>query len=458
MGPHLRDTLQAMSALTDLSLTQASAQLDAGQVSAVELTRAALARIEARNPALNAFWCVAGDSALAAAAASDARIAKGERHGPLDGIPVAVKDSIAVSGLPWTAGMATRRELIADADAFVVQRLRKHGAVILGKTALNEAVLGADGSNPHYGNCQHPLRAGFTPGGSSAGSSVAVASGMAIVALGTDGLGSVRIPASYCGIAGFKPSAARVSQRGLVLASRRLETVGPLARKVADLHALYHVIAALDPLDPQSRSVPLLHLETDVVRIGYLPASQLPGLQPEVQQVYEQTLQCLGKEFELLPVEFPELVSAPRRRAGLLVCEAEMAHQHGAALAAQPQLLSPALRQMLEFPWRKSAVDLAAAQFELDQAILPLRALFRQIDVLLTPTTPQTAFAFAEHPPTTQADYTALASFCGTPALSLPCGMSAEGLPIGLQMMGPVGSDLRLLMLGERLEEILVRA
>lgn len=438
------------------TLSQASADLVANTTTAVALTQHCLDRIAARNSELNAFWHVAAEQALAAAAASDQRAARGERISPLDGIPIALKDNIAVAGWPNTAGMATRRGQIADHDAFVVQRLRKHGAVLLGKTALNEAVLGADGDNPHYGRCFHPLQQGFSPGGSSAGSAVAVATGMALGALGTDGLGSVRIPASYCGVAGFKPSAARVSQRGVVLASRRLETVGPMAVSVADLHVLYHAIAALDPLDPQSRAVPLLHLEQDDWRIGYLPPGQLPGLLPDVRAVYEATIQRLDRVLgPLREVDFPDLVSTPRRRAGLLVCEAEMAHLHADAMAAQPHLLSPNLRKMLEFPWNKSAVDLAAAQFELDQAVLPLRALFRDIDVLLTPTTPQVAFAFGTPVLTTQADFTALANCAGTPALSLPCGLSAEGWPVGLQLLGPVGSDLQLLMLGERMEELL---
>lgn len=438
------------------TLSAASARLVAGTTTAVALTQACLDQIAARNGALNAFWHVGSEQALADAAASDARAARGERISPLDGIPIAVKDNIAVAGWPCTAGMQTRRGQRAETDAFVVQRLRKHGAVLLGKTALNEAVLGADGDNPHYGPCFHPLQQGFSPGGSSAGSAVAVAAGMALGALGTDGLGSVRIPAAYCGVAGFKPSAARVSQRGVVLASRRLESVGPLAPAVADLHVLYHVIAALDPLDPQSRSVPLKHLEQDEWRIGYLPASALPGLMPDVRAVYEASLTRLERTLgPLREVEFNDLVSTPRRRAGLLVCEAEMAHLHGDALAAQPHLLSPALRRMLEFPWNKSAVDLAAAQFEVDQAVLPLRALFRDLDVLLTPTTPQVAFAFGTPVPTTQADYTALANCAGTPALSLPCGFSAGGWPVGLQLLGPVGSDLQLLMLGERMEQAL---
>lgn len=442
--------------LARLSAADAATALARGEISSVALVEACLARIAADTG--NAWLHVDAEGALAQARASDERRAKGRAHHPLDGIPVAVKDNIAVSGMPLTAGMQAYRGRVAGEDAQCVAKLRRAGAVILGKTHLCEGALGADSDNPHYGRCLNPRVSGASAGGSSSGSAAALAAHQCMLALGSDSMGSVRIPASYCGVVGFKPSAARVSTRGLVTVSRRLDHIGPMARSVADLSAVLQQISGLDLHDPASRLVPLAHVERDPaqLRVGVLDGLGSLGVETSVATGFERAVARIAA---LLPrqqsASFADASLARWRRAGFLLMEAEMCQVHAEVLARQPASLSPALRELLAFPSTRTAVDLAGALHRLDEAVLFGRQLFVGLDVLLLPTTPQPACDWATPMPANQADLTSLANFAGLPALSLPMGTTPDGRPFGLQLMGPVGSDLQLMALGERIEALL---
>lgn len=437
----------------DLDAAAAAAALAAGEFTAAELAAACLER--AADDRHGAWLHVDADGALAQAQASDERRARGRAYHPLDGLPVAVKDNLAVAGLPLTAGMAPHRGRIAGEDAHAVARLRRAGAVILGKTQLCEAALGADAGNPHFGRCLHPTHRSHSAGGSSSGSAVALALRHCPLALGSDSMGSVRIPAAHCGVVGLKPSAARVSTRGLVTVSRRLDHVGPMARRVQDLAAIFQQVSGIDMHDPASRVVPLAHSERDpsVLRVGVLAGLPGLGVADGVSGAFEDCLQRLST---LLPrrveVRFEGIDLGRWRRAGLLLAEAEMHVVHADALAQSPHGISPALRSMLAYAATRSAVDLAAALHRLDEAVVFGRQLFAGIDVLLLPTTPLPPHAIADPEPACQADLTSLANFAGLPALSLPMGRTPEGLPLGLQILGPVGSDLQLLALGTDIE------
>lgn len=441
-----------------LGAVAAAAELAAGRLSAVELARAYLEQIARFNGQINAFLHVDEAGALAQAAASDERRARGNAHHPLDGIPFGIKDNIAVAGMPLTAGLEVRRQRMASEDAHCVAKLRRAGAVILGKLHLHEGALGADSDNPFYGPCHNPLRLGYTPGGSSGGSAAALAAHLCALSLGTDSMGSVRIPAAYCGVVALKPSAGRVSQRGLVPASHRLDHVGPMARSCEDLAAVLQQISGVDLHDPQSRLVPLAHAERapERLRVGVLGDLRSHGVDVDVIDCFQRTVVRLGS---LLPrtegVAFDDVDFGRSRRAGLLLCEAEMNLVHAADLAAQPEQFSPALRQMLAFARSRNAVDLAAARQLLDCAVVKAREVFARVDVLLTPTTPQAAFPFGSAVPVNQADLTSFANFAGIPALSLPMGLSKDGMPLGLQLLGPMGSDLQLMALAERIEALL---
>lgn len=443
-----------MAGLDDLDARAAADGLARGDFSSEELIRATLARIESANPSINAYLHVARESAIAGARASDARRLANAAYHPLDGLPVAVKDNIAVAGMPWTAGMAAYRDRVAAEDAYCVARLRKSGAVILGKLHLHEAALGASSDNPHFGPCHNPHRIGFSPGGSSGGSAAALAARMAVLTLGTDTMGSVRIPAAYCGVVGLKPSNGRVSQRGLDTVSRRLDHVGPMARRVGDLGLIYQQISSLDAHDPQSRAVPLGHLAQSgaELRVGVMVDLDRHGVDAKVADAFDGAIAALSACFPTqIEVRFDGIDFGRLRRAGLLIAESEMNLVHSQALAERPELFSPALREMLAFARSKSAVDLIAADRMLDTAIVRAREIFQRVDVLLTPTTPQTAFPFSTPTPVNQADLTSFANFAGLPALSLPAG-KVDGLPVGLQVIGPLGSDLALIELGEVIE------
>lgn len=445
----------ALSPAVALSARQAAAALAAGELSAVELSRAYLERIDACNGQINAYLHVAADAALAQAAASDRRRAQGKAYHPLDGIPFAIKDNIAVADMPLTAGLQVRRGRIATEDAHCVHKLRRAGAVFLGKLHLHEGALGADSDNPFYGRCHNPLRQGYTPGGSSGGSAAALSAHLCALSLGTDSMGSVRIPAAYCGVVGLKPSSGRVSQRGLVTVSRRLDQVGPMARNCTDLAPVLQQISGVDPRDPESRLVTLAHAERapQRLRVGVLANLHAHGVEADVATVFGLALSRLES---LLPmaelIEFADFDFGRSRRAGLLLCEAEMNVVHAEDLEAHPDAFSPTLSAMLAYARSRSAVEACAARRLLDQAIVKAREVFARLDVLLTPTTPQAAFEFGEKVPVNQADLTSFANFAGIPALSMPMGVAANGLPVGLQLLGPLGSDLQLMALAERIE------
>ncbi|MET0226575.1 MAG: amidase [Dokdonella sp.] len=423
--------------------------LASGRIDSVELIASYCAAIERENPALNAYLAVA-ETAPAEAAASDARRREGRVIGRLDGLPVAVKDNLDVAGLPTTAGLDARRGRVATEDAAAVARLRAAGAVILGKTNLDEAALGTATINPHFGATQNPLRAGYTAGGSSGGSAVAVAAGLAAFSLGSDTLGSVRIPASHCGIYALKPTLGEISARGLVRGARRLDCVGLLARSVPDLAIVLQVLDAFDPADPRSRKrrVPLAtpDWEPERLRTGVLANLDSLGVTADVGAVFERALAVLdGQLGERRRIDFSDYDFARMRRAALLVMEAELALE----LAGDLDEASPRLATLLDYARNKSAVDYAAADRVLDLGVLKARRVFAEVDVLALPTVPHGPYAIAEGERANDADLTSFASIAGCPAVSLPMGTLPDGFPVGLQLVGPPGSDLRLRELAE---------
>jgi aspartyl-tRNA(Asn)/glutamyl-tRNA(Gln) amidotransferase subunit A len=434
--------------LLALDATAQREALAAGRVTAVALAEAYLEAIEAAR-AINAYLAVDPEWTLAAARAADARLIAGTA-GPLEGLPIAVKDNLDAEGWRTTAGMATRRDrLHAAHDAHAVARLREAGAVILGKLNLHEGALGADNDNPHFGACHNPHRHGYTPGGSSGGSGAAVAANLCAAALGTDSMGSVRIPASYCGVFGLKPSFGLVSPRGGVVVSRRLDHVGPLARSARDLGLLVEAIAGFDPECAESRRVPLDPPRRGPLAIG-VPDLSAIDVDADVRAAFEAGLErlcALGHRIHPLPG--PAIEPGRLRRAGLLVCEAEMLVEHAADWAARRGDFSPALAAMLAWAESKSARDFAAADRLLDAGAVTMQRWLAACDVLAWPTTPQRAFAFGTAVPASQADLTCLANMAGVPALSLPLPVAAGELPIGLQLIGPVGSERTLIALAE---------
>ncbi|MBL8327905.1 MAG: amidase [Rubrivivax sp.] len=428
----------------------ATAQADAlarSDIRSEALTQALLQRIAATQARYNAFLHVDAQGALAAARASDARRAAGRTASALDGVSLAVKDNIDVAGMPTTAGMATRRGRLATEDAFVVQRLRAAGLVILGKLNMHEAALGATNDNPHFGRCEHPQHQGFTPGGSSGGSACAVAAGLCALALGTDTMGSVRLPASYCGVLGLKGSYGVVSTRGSVACGYGLDHIGPLTRSLRDLRALWPLMAQHDGRCADARRVTAHPPIAEPRWLAPLDLRVL-GVDESASHAFGnalQTLQARGDTVQRVDLATYDFGRA--RRAGLLVVEADLLVEHAADWQGRRADFSPELERFMGRAERQPAAAYAAALRTLAQARVEVERWWSMGDVMLLPTTPQTAFAFGRPVPANQADLTSIANMAGVPAISLPLPVPAGALPIGLQAIAPEGHEATLLHL-----------
>ena len=447
--------MNLMPPIGDLELRRASMfqllhWLAVDRVQPQSLADVYLGAIERINPQLNAY--VDLRSGLLQ---DQARMAERRRRegviGRLDGIPVALQDNFDVAGWPTRAGLPARLQP-AQNDSHVVARLRAAGAVLVGKTNMDEGALGATTDNPHYGATHNPHRHGYSAGGSSGGAAAAVAAGLAVAAVGSDSLGSTRIPASYCGVYGLKPTHGEISARGLVPAARRLDAVGLLARSAEDLTVLLQVLASYDADDARSRrrriAFALPDWEPGKLRTGVLPDLAALGVQPAVIEVFQAAMAKLSHALsDQRTVDFSDWDFARTRRAGLFLMEAEMLATFAADLANAEHPVSDRFRRLLGFAQSRSAADYAVADRVIDAATLKMRRLFCQVDVLVLPTTPQGAFALDGPVPDSQADLTSFASLAGCPAVSMPMGRLPDGLPIGLQLVGARGSDLRLLEL-----------
>jgi aspartyl-tRNA(Asn)/glutamyl-tRNA(Gln) amidotransferase subunit A len=404
-----------------------------------------LARIARLNSGLNIVVGLDEHGARMAAALSGERWAKGKPLGLLDGAPLLVKVNIAVRGLPWTAALSFLKTQVAPKDAFAIDRLRRAGAVILGVVNMHEAALGATTVSPLYGPCMNPLRAGYTPGGSSGGSAAAVAAGFCVAAIGTDTMGSVRIPSAYCGVTGYKPSAGLISRSGVIPLSRTLDHLGVHARDVDGAAAVAKVMMAHDDNDEASirgkveSSVAVDSLRG--VRVGLLDAAQTVACEPRVHAAFAAALNAAKENGARIDERCDiEVDLAALRRQGLLICEAELQAFFGAELQGDGAV-SPTLKSMLEYAQTQSAVKLAMAEAFFARVRRAVRTWFSRFDILVSPSAPQTAFAHSETAPASQADFTVLANVLGAPAISIPLPSARDQLPIGLQIIAAPGKD-----------------
>ena len=421
------------------SIAALAPRLRAREVSPVELTEAALARIAARDPELNAFQLVLADQARAAAQDADREIAAGRHRGPLHGVPIAIKDLFDLAGTPTTAGMRIHAGRMATADSAVVERLRAAGAIIIGKTRLAECAYSPGSNNAHFGPTRNPHDPTRDTGGSSSGSGAAVAAGLVAAALGSDTGGSIRIPGSLCGIVGLKPTFGRVSLRGASPLAWSLDHLGPMTRTVADAALLLEAIAGPDPGDPRTRDIPVPAYRDGIeagvkgLRIGVLEGDgeDEPPSALEAYDAWRAGLRALeAAGATLVPVEMPVLASLRVLNGAILAMEAAVHH-------------APALRQRYddygEFA-RLRLLDAHAyapgAYLRAQQARRACRHRFEQeceaLDLLSTPTMPGTA------PPLgtpAQTRFTAPFNLLGWPAITVPSG-TAAGMPLGLQLIG----------------------
>lgn len=418
--------------------------IKAKSVSAQSLISQQQDAIAELNPTINAFVQVSK------AVASD----KLPEMSALAGSTFAVKDNIDVQGMPTHGGMRALHAQPAAQDAPVVARLKAAGMVCLGKLNMHAMALGATNHNTDFGNCYNPLRAGYTPGGSSGGSAAAVAAGLCGIALGTDTLGSVRIPAAYCGVVGFKPSFGALPTNGVMPLSRLLDHVGILARGVEDIIAAFGAMTSSKEVTsahlPSSPGLSALNLA--------LPADlDELGLTDEVRHAFEQGTQRLQQAGHILhPIDFSDCGFPALRKAGLFLCEAELRDTLSQTLQAHRGDMPPDLLGMLDFISQRSAQDIGRAVATLVRGGQFLTQRTSAFDALLLPTTPHTAFGMQAAVPHNQADLTAMANMSGAPAISLPLPVAPGALPVGLQIVGHRGHDAQLLAIAHALEKALL--
>ena len=426
------------------SVVALAERLRAGSLTSIDLTRAALDSIERLNPTLNAFVQVDAPVALAQARKADQLFAQGVDLGPLQGIPVAVKDNIDTFDYVTTYGSAHFEGHQPSCDALCVQHLRDAGAVIVGKTLTHEFAYGPTGDRSLQGAARNPWDSRCITGGSSAGSAAAVASGMVPLALGTDTGGSIRIPAALCGVVGFKPSFASVSLEGVFALSASLDHVGPIANNVEDARLLFDVIAARE-VAPAPEVRPL--------RVGWISAGSFGPVDAEVdRQVYHVALQMFGDALQ--PVGDLAPLAAAMKDTLLTLQRAEAYDVHAERMLEAPQLFDQEVRERLELSqevrgWQYIRARAAQAQFKAAMA-----QIFEQFDFLLSPSVPITATAVDAREVRVGAQiidvraavlsHTSAWNLTGLPAISLPAGQ-VRGMPVGLQVIGAIGEDDRLL-------------
>lgn len=408
-----------------------------------------MAAISARDPGLNSIVRTYGEAALAEARAADAQA-------PLRGLAIGVKENLSVNGAPWTAGLAGRAGVIAGRDAHAVARLRRAGAVVLASTNMDEAALGAVTDNPLFGRCINPLRQSYTPGGSSGGSAAAVAAGFVDLALGTDTLGSVRIPAAYCGIFGLKPTYGLIGRSGLVLLSPTLDTIGVLARDAGQLWRSIVALAGADAGDPNALHAPSGW--ADRPDIGVTGATlgvprqlaQVP-LEEAVQKAFDRSL-CAARAqgARIVEIDLPGWTPAKARRAGLMLIEAEGAVALSDLMETEGAL-SPGLHAMLAYGRDARSTKVVAAWQEVRAVSDAVTRAFSAVDGLILPTTSHRAFAHGVPAPVDQADLTTPANFAGCPAVALPVPVPGDDLPASVQILGARWSEARLTAWAEAL-------
>ncbi len=449
-----------MTDLTALDITDAAAGLAAGDFDAVTLLEAYLNRIGQHEDSLNCFITLLAGPAREQARAADQRRTGVGRLSPLDGIPIALKDNIDLAGVPTTNGMAKFRT--PERDAAAAQRLRQAGAVIIGKVNMHEGALGATTNNPHHGPTHNPWRKGYTPGGSSGGSAAAVAARFCAGALGTDTMGSVRLPAAYCGLYGLKPTHGLISTRGVVPLSYGLDHVGPLCRSGRDLALMLAVLVGHDPDCPESiptqdalRSSPV---DLKGLRFAVPLNADVTACEDGIWKDFEGHAANLERHGAVrVDCQLPKPDPTGSRLAGLLISEAEAGHALEAEILTNSNDLSVGFRKMLDYGRGAPAHRLVTAQRHLAAVGVQVRALFDKVDLCLLPTAPQAAFSFEQSPPPGQADFTQWANHGGCPALSLPCGLTPDGLPLGLQLMARPLADGQLLAMAEAIAPLLPR-
>jgi aspartyl-tRNA(Asn)/glutamyl-tRNA(Gln) amidotransferase subunit A len=453
--------------LAFLTIREAARMLRARKVSSVELTRAALARAERLDPKLRAFITVTAEVAMEQALAADRELRRPSRGsgrpGLLHGIPVTIKDNYWTKDVRTTAGSRILGEFVPSRDAKVVERLRDAGAVFLGKTNMNEFAYGIHGLNPHFGDVRNPWDLERTTGGSSSGSAACVAAGIGFASVGTDTGGSLRIPASFCGIVGFKPTHGRVNVSGIVPLARTLDHAGPLARTVDDAEILFGVMR-----DDKPRAVSAATRRGILrkLRIGWPKNYFFARVDGEVEAAIAAAVKKMeALEARVVEVEIPGVAEWAEPSTTIALVEASGYHAGEGYFPARAGEYSEDVRKRLEMGMGVAAADYLVARDRARwSAIVELETVFddEEVDVIVAPATPLVAPRVGELDVnvggamvplrTAVVDANRPANFTGSPAIALPCGFSGEGMPIGMQLIGRRGGDGALFGIAQEME------
>ncbi len=469
--------------LNELTITEARKKLEAGDTTSVDLTKACLQEASSRNPALNALLETWDEDALKQAAQSDERRANGDAFGPLDGIPLAIKDNILVEGRHASAGSKILEPYVSVSDATVTRKLKGHGAVLIGRANMDEFAMGSSTEHSAYGPTKHPRDPERVPGGSSGGSACATAAHLCLGALGSDTGGSIRQPAAFCGIVGLKPTYGRISRSGLMAMASSFDQIGPLAKSVEDAAMIFETIQGADPMDQTTASVdPFVPAWRDRLvglRIGLPRQAWGEGIDPGVREsvmAAADVFRSLGAD--VIDVDLPYQDEVLAVYYVVMPCEASAnlarfdGMRYGTRHPSQT-LLETYLETRREYigdePRRRILLGTYAlssgyydAYYRKAKQVQTLirnayASAMTQVDLLLTPTAPTVAFKIGEKTEDPLAMYlgdlfTVGANVTGLPAISIPCGAS-DGLPVGLHLTGRAFDEATLLAAARAFEE-----
>jgi len=477
--------------LEKLTLKKTSGLLSKKELSALDLAKAFLERSKKLNKKLNAYITVLEKEALEQARQSDKRITNNEKRGLLDGVPIAIKDNLCLENSLTTCGSRILENFIAPYDATVIEKLKKAGTIFLGKTNMDEFAMGSSTETSYFGPTKNPWDEKRVPGGSSGGSAAAVASGMALAAIGSDTGGSIRQPASFCGVVGFKPTYGAVSRYGLIAMASSFDQIGPIAKNVSDARILFQAISDYDEKDSTSLKIKNLKLNENCklkienLRIGIPKEYFVTGIDKNVEKIIKAAI----KKYQDLGAKIEE-ISLPHTKYALAAYYIIMPSEVSSNLARYDGI-KYGLSRIKNYELRiKNLIDtyfqiradgfgdeakrriilgtfaLSAGYYDafylkakkVQSAVKKdFDKVFSKVDFILTPTSPTTAFKIGEKIDDPISMYlsdifTVPVNLAGLPAISLPCGL-VQGLPVGLQIIGPQFSDFGVLKLAQIYEE-----
>jgi len=467
--------------LNKLTIKQAHQGLKNKNFSAVELTESVLNKIKKQNNSIHAYLTITEELALTQAGKVDKKIQNKEEIGFLAGIPLAIKDLILIEGVKTTAGSKILGNYIAPYDATVIKKLRKAGAIFVGKTNQDEFGMGTSGENSAYMATKNPHNLERVPGGSSSGSAAAVADHQCIYSLGTDTGGSIRLPASFCGAVGFKPTYGRVSRYGLIAFASSLDTIGPIAKTAEDIQIIFEAIKGKDEFDSTSLN-PKIEIKKEKIeiknlKIGVPKEYFVEGIDPQVEKIVKKAISNYEKAgAEIIEVSLPNAEYALACYYIIMPAEASsnLARYDGIKyglsidddnllegyLKTRRQGFGDEVRRRIMLGTYVLSAGYYDAYYLKAQKVRTLikkdfDKVFEKVDVLMAPTSPVTAFKFGEktNDPVAMylADiYTVSINLAGLPAISIPCG-KIDGLPVGLQIIGNQFNDEKIIQIAQKL-------